>query len=305
MRDLVEQRKLRLLNPVEAIEANRNKANTLLRLKEALLPVPGHVVRLPNETPAVFTARVLKAIQDGGLSLPILASSETHKGAPTFCHTIEEVKQVLASKEAGNLQYFRSFCPGTEYRVHVLRDAVLFSQIKAPSENPQAALALDLRTSLLRRMQKDEKKFALNETTLDWTLKQLTPELLQGPGQMLRSLGRGWELKMTGPTPYGLVDLAVKALDVLGLDMGAVSIELDGKVARVTAVTTAPNLDNEQMGHYVNAIRKFCSAKAEAEKKIPNLVVDEATPEILASLTRKLHGANKKTLEAIATLLGD
>jgi len=305
MKGLVEQRKLRLLNPVEAIEANRDKAGALTRLKAAGVSVAGHLVRAEKQTVLQFVSAISQAVHNGALALPIVGSARSQKGAPVFCHTMEEVRQALKGPRAEELQYFRSFCPGTEYRVHVLRDKPLFTQVKQPAKDPQAALTAELRASLQRRMQKEEKKFSLNETTLDWALKQLTPELLQGPGQMLRSLGRGWELAMAETTPAIANDVAVKALDALGLDMGAVSIEVDGTTARVTGITTAPNLDNMQMGLYVAQIKKFCSAKAETEKKIPDLVADDATPELMASLTRKLRGAKKEKLEAIAALLGD
>jgi hypothetical protein len=162
-----------------------------------------------------------------------------------------------------------------------------------------------MKQTLLQRLKKKAPDFQVSDSTLNWVLEEVTPELLQGPGQMLRSLGRGWVLQTVdaGVELPKVKALALKAMDALGLDMGAVSIEVDGETARVTSVTTAPTLDDTQMKVYAEALRKFGATKKETEKQIPDLEADAATPEMLADLKRKLKGANKEQLKAISILL--
>lgn len=301
MEGLVEQRKLRILNAVEAVDQNRDKAASLTLLQAAGISIPGFLIR--EGSAAEFTKELLKALKDGKLDFPIVGTTRTNKGTPVFCHTPEDMIEALKGPKAESIEYFRSFCPGTEYRIHVLRDEVLFAQMKVPAKDPKKALADELKQTLKKRLEKKGDPTALHAGTLDWAVDELVPELLQGPAQMLRSLGRGWSLETVKEVPAKASAMAIRALDTLGLDLGAVSVEVDGETARVTTVATAPNLEDSQMKIYVSALRKFCSSKSEAEKKIPDLEADEATPELLATLTRQLKGANKSKLEAISALL--
>lgn len=314
LKQLVEQRKLRLLNPVEEIQATRDKAEMLSRLQQGGIPVPGFLVR--KEAPKAFLAVAEKALRDGQLLFPLVGTTRGHKGAPIFCYTLDDLALALNGPNAEQVEYLRSFCPGTEYRIHVLRDSVLFTQAKTLAKNPEEAYAETLEEKLQREFKALAKEgkaplFQMpSKATLQWITRSLAGELMSGPAQVQRSLGRGWELKEVKKVPTKAAQLAIKALDLLGLDLGAVSVEVDGEACRVIGVATAPALDEKQLDIYSSAIKdafkvKNPETKAPAKAAAAASVEEEAPVELLAALTRRLRDVSKDKLEAALKLLGE
>lgn len=313
LKALVEQRKLRLLNPVEEIQATRDKVGMLSRLQQGGIPVPGFLVR--NEAPKAFLGLAEKAVRDGQLLFPLVGTTKGHKGTPVFCYTMDDLALALNGPDAEQIEYLRSFCPGTEYRIHVLRDTVLFAQVKTLAKNPEEAYAETLEEKLQREFKALAKEgkaplFQMpSKNALQWITKTLAGELMSGPAQVQRSLGRGWALEEFKKIPPKAAQLAIKALDLLGLDLGAVSVEVDGEACRVTGVATAPGLDEKQLDIYSSAIKDAFKVKAPEPKpkaKAAAVSVEEEAPvELLAALTRRLRDVSKDKLEAALKLLGE
>ena len=126
---LVASRDIRVINPPAAVEANRDKIGFLKEMLSANIPTPGYVASKVGGTEALLK-RVKEGIKAGTIMFPLVGHTATHKGDPLFCHTEEDVRMAiqLMLKNTRQEHYFRSFCPGTEYRIHIFRDEALTAQ---------------------------------------------------------------------------------------------------------------------------------------------------------------------------------
>lgn len=293
---------LRILNHPDKVNLNRDKVHTLERLRDAEIGTPGMVTR-QERSPQDFYEAIREGLNNGVLDFPILGQSRTHNGPTFFCYTLEDVQAACLTKDS-SVEYFRSFCVGTEFRIHVMRDMALCAQIKTLSENPQEQTLRALKDELTKKANKADKSINLN-SDCDWVLGQLVPELLRGPSQMLRSVGRGWLLEEVdiNQIPGPVVTEAINALEAVDLDMGAVSITFDEAVARVTNITTAPAINNSEMGCYVGAIQEFMETGPKVRNKPAAKKVETASPELIARFTRKLREVEAGKLEKLLKLL--
>ena len=122
--------------------------------------------------------------------------------------------------------------------------------------------------------------------------------------QLKKSTRMGWKWLDWGMdlVPGEVAGLAIDALDALKLDIGAVSVSHVDGVPRVLSVTSAPALNQEQMGLYVAEINAFIqddgktkdqSAKKAARKK------RLASPELVARLYRKMKSLSAEKVEKV------
>lgn len=265
----VAARRLRLLNSVDATEANRNKLAALQRLQKAEVPVPGFFPRAKG----AGTKPILDAVKEGQLRFPLLGLTASNRGEPEFFYTAEDL-----SRAGEKVEYFRSFLPGTEYRVHIFRDTILAVQRKELADDPLEACAEDLHTKLNRRVEKDAQTRGIlapaliTKEALKIILGEVADAIAVGPGHVERSVKKGWKLVdvSAAQTPAAVKECAVRALDALELDLGAVSVTIDSDERRpapaVTAVTTAPALSSAHLSAYVQAIKEFARSRPEEKK---------------------------------------
>lgn len=299
---------LRVLNTPDALANVRNKRQMLALLQSRKVSVPGMVA--PGAvTGNVFGQQVRAALESGVLAFPLVGMRESHKGEPSFFYTEGELGQGIDRMlaEGDGPFYMRSLCPGEEYRVHVFRDMAILAQVKTPAKDPEAALIEDLKEKLYKRAEKAGLGAAPGQKLgMDFAIKELAPEILRGPSQLLRSVSKGWTLQDCdlNKVPEHAVMEAITALDAAGLDLGAVSLTVDGKVARVTNITSAPGLSDEHLAIYVAALRDFCTAKAPKGRKEAAAKGEESAPaELLALLSRKVRGLSKAEVEAMLKTL--
>lgn len=308
--ELIKTGEIRVLNHPDAVHANRNKLAALGLMSEHGVSVPGF--ETDGNANALFKA-TLKALEDGELEFPLLGLNSHHKGYPFFCYTVEDVERAMKSTDP-RVQYFRSFCPGEEFKIYVFRDTALAAEKKTLSADPQKQLAEHLRKKLQRRAKKGEAQLRATAQELGWVAEELAGQLLTGPHHMQRSVTHGWELQGTplDQVPKTVISEAIEAIEALGLDMGAVSVTQDEKYARVTNVTSAPGLSEEQMNLYVSAIREFAKAKkAKPAKKEPvareaKAEEEDAAPrELVARLKKKMSGLTKAKAAEVLKALED
>jgi hypothetical protein len=299
----VEAGQLRVLNSPEAISGTKDKLQLLARLREFKVSAPGFVPQ--GNLPAnQFLASVLVQLNGGGIDFPLVLLHHLHKGDPTFFHTREELSQNFVAAVREGQHYVRSLCPGDEYRIHVLRDMAILAQRKTPAKDQKAALISSLKGSLLKRAEKAGMGLTADRKAgIDFAVQELAPEILRGPSQLLRSVDRGWSLEDCDlrKVPEHAVIQAIGALDAAGLDLGAVSLTVDGKVARVTNVTSSPALSDEHVPIYAAAISDFCKAKPSSKKNAAAKKGEEedAPPELLALLSRTVKSLGRKKAEAL------
>jgi hypothetical protein len=313
---LVAERKLRVINPPASIEANRDKVAFLKEMEAAKLPVPGYVASKVGGTEALID-RVHDSLKKGTIMFPLIGHSTLHKGDPFFCHTEEDVRAAVhvMGGDMRQAHYFRSFCPGTEYRVHVFRDEALAAQCKILDRDPVKACSEDLMAKLKKKAAKEEQPIEIADGHLEWVVKQMAGELLNAASHLQRSVKRGWVYADSplDQVPDIAISLAISAMEAARLDLGAVSIVVDGKTARVTNIQTAPSLTDDQLGLYVAAVRDFAGTDIEAAPsrkaksgKTAAREEESAGVELINRLMRKLSdGISKKAAEEALKTLGE
>lgn len=303
---------LRILNHPERVDFNKDKLWMMGRLKERDIPVPGFV-DLSSMPVDEKRSAIEKGIEAGLIDFPILLMNRNNRGQPAFVYTMNELESSLDRWSAidpsdrMNLDMARSYTHGVDYRIHVFRDTVIWGQRSQPAADPGASLAKALRKKLLRRAKQKEFKVAASDQDIDFIVQELADDLLLGPHQFQRTVGRGLELVdvATGQLPEKVVSTAIAALDAVELDMGAVNLSWDEGSARVTNVISYPGLSDEQRQAYVSAIQEFVKIEKPQKKatKKQNKDLSSAPPELIAQLTRKIKTlSGKQAAELIADL---
>lgn len=321
----VTDRSLRVLNHPEAIIASRDKLGLLTKLHAANIAVPGFVklnLRNASGTPltgAVLVSslekQILDAVKEGKLDFPLSIGNRFNKGEPVFCLTAEDVSWALRNGTPEELEFARSFCPGTEFRIHVFRDYVLFAEQKHLAKDPYKATAEGFRKKLIGIVGKGKAAGAPSKETLEssgitWILTTLAREAFSAPNHMQRSVARGWEIaEVVGAPGDPVKALAIRAVEAAGLDMGAVSVVVDGSTFRVTNITASPSLDESQQARYAKAILSFAGEKVKEAaatgtvKREAGGETSTAKAELIAKIKRRVGNLSQAKAEAIAILL--
>ncbi len=314
---LVASRDIRVINPPAAVEANRDKIGFLKEMLSANIPTPGYVASKVGGTEALLK-RVKEGIKAGTIMFPLVGHTATHKGDPLFCHTEEDVRMAiqLMLKNTRQEHYFRSFCPGTEYRIHIFRDEALTAQCKTLNQDPLHACTKDLVTKLRKKAEKEDSGAPeVSGEVIEWMAKQMAGDLLNGSAHLQRSVKRGWTY-VDSPleqVPDDAISMSIAAMEAAQLDLGAVSTIVDGKTCRVTNIQTAPALTDTQLEVYVSAIRSFAGAdvkaapskKARSEKTAPR-EEERAGVELISRLMRAISdGVSKNAAEGALKRLGE
>ena len=313
---LITEGQIRIINHPDAVVANRDKLATLAKLRDAGVAVPGFLKFDPSES-KVTRALVAAALDEGLLVYPLIALNEHHKGEPYFCFTKEDVEAVIRGN--GGLapgerrRYFRSYDYGTEWRIHVFRDAALYAQAKVPGDSPLEATTQHLMKQLDRKIARAKESGAKipklpSPGVVKFIIDAVARETLRSSSQLKKSVAMGWEyhdVPLEG-VPAQVTSLAVDAVEAAELDMGGVSISLDEDGgARVLSITTAPGLSEEQVQRYAEEIKTFASSQAPEKKgkKEGKVEGKTAPPELRARLYQKMKNATaqgaKKALKSL------
>lgn len=300
----VARRQLRVLNYPNKIADNRDKLASLIKLKGANISIPGFIAG-NNYT---LLKNTLEALEAGEIDFPIIGLNRFHKGYPTFCYTIDDLVQTCKTKqkEQESLDYFRSFCPGTEFRINVFRDTVLAASKKVLSENPLQKFGQHLLNKVKKRAKKAEVKLCATEQEIGWIANELAYDIFNSPTQMQRSITHGWSLQDCPliDVPNQVLSEAIGAIDASELDMGAVSLIWDNKIVRVTSIISAPNLNDEQMGLYVSEIKEFINVEKPKKNRVQVKTEESTAPvELIARVKRKIPGLSLKTIREILKTL--
>ncbi len=302
--------KLRLLNHPDAVEANRDKLGSLKHLAEQGIAVPGFLEFEARKPQVAAQTLIPSGLAKGQIAFPVILLSQTNRGDPIFCYTEDDVGRALTgnSKREHPLVYARSFEYGDEFRVHVFRDHALFAQRKKLVEDPVAKTVESLMKRFKKARGKGKKNVsAAEEATAKEMAELVAVDLGESTANFKRSVAMGWEfldweLELVPPE---VTALAVEALDVLQLDMGAVSVSYVEGVPRVLSVTTAPKLANDHMAQYVKEIRAFAQGREGARpvRKAGGQKDTQASHELISKVYRKMRGLPSDRVEKILASL--
>ncbi len=303
---------LRVLNHPDAVQANRDKLGTLKRLAAGGVSVPGFVEFDPRKPKIASEKLIPAAVKAGEISFPMILLTKGNRGEPLFCYNQEDLAGAMAGNSGREhpLCYARTYDYGLEFRIHVFRDHTLFAQKKELTEDPIQTIAGTLVEKLQKgRESRKARKLSSSEESVAKEMGALVAgDLLRNGAHFRKSTKMGWaylnwELDLISPE---VAELAIDAIDVLNLDMGAVSVSYVEDVPRVLSVTTTPALDRDQMAAYVAEIREFAGGKDEprtpSRKKV-DAEEQPAAPEMVAEIYHRIRGLSaEKAREVLASL---
>ena len=315
MSQLIANNGLRVLNHPELVMANRDKLGTLKRLRDAGIPVPGFL-EFPEGGMASDSIKILHdGLDEGLISLPLILLKRGNTGEPLFCYTLEDVGIALRNLPAKNDSYFcyaRSYLHADEWRIHVFRDKLLSAQQKRCAGDPFTATVNGLTEKIQKQAKKDKINLNLGSITASYIISNVAKDMLANSSQLKKSVKMGWEWKarVQKTVPAQMKALAVEALDIVGLDMGAVSIShcRDTDTMLVLNIQTAPGLDETQTKLYVAEIESFVANDGKTKTKEEKKAIAErrkTSPELVARIYRKIKDLSPSKAEELLKSLGD
>lgn len=247
-----------VLNHPDNIRANRNKFQSL--------EIMGNNRDLTSSIAAFCAANeVSRKLDSGDLKLPIVGRKNFHQGGKGFwlCLTKQHVRKAVED----GAQYFQQYISiKDEYRLHVAFGKVIYAVKKV--ENPTEDGWVEQRKEKIADYaQKND--IHVDEATVDYVLRRLVKEVTL-PDRIVRSNKRGWKFSSVAlnriSTP--LKNAAIKAVEVVGLDFGAVDCTIsEDDLPYIIEINSGPGLQRTALQKYVDA---FTTKIASIENPRPN-----------------------------------
>ena len=237
----------KVLNHPNAIRKNRNKLSVLQALQAD---------RNTTSTIAKFcpSNSVMRAIERGDISYPLIARKKYHQGGKGLWTCL--VKSHVEAAITAGADYFQNYIDiGSEYRLHVLDGKIIYAVKKV--ENPTEAGWTNQRKELIKD-HAAKHNTNLNDATIDYVLGRLVKEAVL-PDRIVRSNRRGWKFSgiAVNTLPAALKNAAIKAVEIIGLDFGAVDCALDvTNHPFIIEVNTGPGLQGTSLEKYTTAFRE-------------------------------------------------
>jgi hypothetical protein len=243
-----------VLNHPNKIRDNRDKLKSLGTMKSNR-DLSGNV--------ATFCAsdRIVRELDAGNMSLPLVARTKFHQGGKGFwlCLTRQHVDKAIGD----GAQYFQAYIDILdEYRIHVAFGAVIYAVKKI--ENPtEAGWIAQRKEKVLDYASKNNVN--LTDATVDYVLGILVKEA-DLPDRIVRSNKRGWKFSNINinSLPAALKNAAIKAVEVSGLDFGAVDCAMSAdSLPFIIEINSGPGLQGTALQKYTEA---FTAKIAELER---------------------------------------
>jgi len=244
--DAINMAGAKVLNHPDAIRKNRNKL-------EALKLMAG--VRDIQSAIAGFCAsnEIINRVEQEVFSLPVIGRTKFHQGGKGLwlCLT----KGHILSAINDGAEYFQKYIDVvTEYRLHVAFGNVIYAVKKV--ENPSAEGWKAQRREKIRDYA-EKNNWNVDNTTMEHVLDIIVKEVLL-PDRIVKSNKRGWKFSSVAlnTVPQALRNVAVKAVEAVGLDFGAVDCAVDeNNNPFIIEVNSGPGLQGTAFEKYAEAFR--------------------------------------------------
>ena len=265
-----------ILNHPNHIRNARNKFKTLELLaanKDTSKTIPKFIA----------ADKIKDAMKRGTFSFPLIGRTNYHQGGAGLW-TVLSAHHLEKALEEG-AQYFVEYLPiDDEYRVHVFKGKVIYVQKKVENPTEEGWVA--------QRKEKIEDYAEKNKVKINWDSVNYALGILAKEAQLLdrivRSNKRGWKFShiKIADVPKALIDAAVKSVEVIGLDFGAVDCATAGKNPYIIEVNTGPRLQGGTLEEYVKTFKAFFKdLEKKPEKKEEPIVPKKAkAPEVLEAV---------------------
>lgn len=275
------------LNHPDSIRLNRNKLESLKNLEAAGIAV----------APFVSANTVLAAIDNGvsSINLPLVGRKKFHQGGKGFwtCLTKTQVSKAIGQ----GAEYFQNFLDiKTEYRLHVFQGEAINMQKKVERTNIAGAFVSQHGERIRNVAAKKGKE--LDKKTMDYVLDDLGKRQ-ERPDEIIKSNTRGWKFSQITKAKDGLKNIAIQAVETIGLDFGAVDCceTVDGGFY-IIEVNTGPGLQGTPFDAYIAA---FKGAIAEINKT----GAKKAAATVEKPVKAKSAGSLKDKLATKANLMSE
>lgn len=229
------------------------------------------------------------------ITFPVVARTKFHQGGAGFWFCVNRM-QLNKAVEEGAAYYQQYINIKTEYRLHVVGGKVIYAVRKTPRDNLKEAFIAHY-TDYIKNAAEKKEDVAIDDATLKFTLDKLSKKFAAQVDMIIRSNTRGWKFVSvnTAQLKAEVKTQAVKAVEALGLDFGAVDCCVDdkGKVW-IIEVNTGPGLEGKAFDAWVKALKDLTAAKA-AVKKAKGVLKEKA-----AMLAKLLNAAeNDEEIELL------
>jgi len=269
----------RVLNHPDKIRTNRHKGKALATL-EAVMP--------DNIAKWTKAANALRAVTNTELHLPLIGRRNYHQGGKGFwtCLTKTHIEKAITFGS----QYFQEYIDiSEEYRLHVFKDKVVYAQKK--QENGAKASWIAQRKEKIVTHAADNN-INIHDATIQLTLERLVKEVTL-PDFIVRSNTRGWKFARVGVANVSapLSECAIKSVEALGLDFGAVDCAIDTNgVPFIIEVNTGPGLQRGSFDVYIAQLEKFMAAQEDERdpyvKLVRNVRSDEEARAVIDAIMK-------------------
>lgn len=235
---------VKVFNHPNDIRKNRNKFEALKIMRQA-------GVNVPNFAEA---GEIKRALQNGTISLPLIARTKYHQGGKGAAHCPTMAQVDLALNSETKYGYFQTFIPiQDEYRLHMVDGQVVYAAKKvqrSQAEMEKAYVEKELvRLESLSKKAKEKFDKASTEKMLQRQAKNMSIDPL------IRSNTRGWKFSRVTKYPEALVQQASAACKAINLQFGAVDccVDTDG-TAWIIEVNTGPGLQESAFKAWTDAL---------------------------------------------------
>lgn len=308
--------KATVINHPDAIRVNRNKYTALQLMQKAKV----------NVAPFVAAETVMAEFgkKKTTIGLPLIGRTNYHQGGGNFftCLTQTHVKETIAILN-GKLKkkgYFQNYIDiESEFRLHVVNGEVIYAQRKTVRTNMKEAHVNDQMDKIKRMAEKKGTK--VDDETLKFALGY-QGDKIAGQDLIVKSNTRGYKFSNVklANVNKDLAAEAIKAVEALGLQFGAVDCAIDtDKKAWIIEVNTGPGLEGTAFKNYVAAFTKMINdiltpaakpaaktttakkATTPAAKKSGGVKVDSEKLRMLADMLDNASDDERTAVEAVAS----
>lgn len=247
-----------VLNHPDKIRDNRNKLKSLKTMYAN--------ANLKASIATFCTAGdVSGKLNNNQMKLPLVGRTKFHQGGKGFwlCLTKQHVDKAIAD----GAQYFQSYIDiKDEYRLHVAFGSVIYAVKKVENAN-EAGWIAQRKEKILDYAKKNNVN--MNDATLDYVLKRMVKEAVL-PDRIVRSNRRGWKFSSIrlNNLIVALKNAAVKSVEVVGLDFGAVDCAIsDDGLPYIIEINSGPGLQGTALQKYIDAFSAKINALAQPPKR--------------------------------------
>jgi len=243
-------RGISVINHPNKILANRNKFKALTTMKNsAFNQVDYYIANF------VSSNEVLDALRSNRLSLPLVGRTNFHQSGKGFWLCLTKAHVQNATNDGA--QYFQEYIDiKSEYRLHVMNGKVIYAVKKVSNANIDHWIE-QRKDKIVDYAEKNNVD--LDNNTIAYVLKIISKEV-QLPDWIVRSNKRGWKFSSIRLNNISnrLKTAAIKAVDALGLQFGAVDCCVDqNDIPYIIEVNTGPGLTGTSFNKYVEAFREM------------------------------------------------